>query len=101
MIEIFKLPDDYLATYADKVKAVSAGDVQRVANQYLEPGKMTIVLAGDRKEVDKVGELNLGAITYAEVPVPKAAPGGKAGKAKEPNKAPAALKAPAAPAPAR
>lgn len=99
VIEIFKLPDDYLATYADKVKAVSAADVQRVANQYLEPGKMTIVLAGDRKEVDKVGELNLGSITYAEVPVSKAAPAGpKGGKAKEP-KAKEPGKAPAAPAP--
>jgi zinc protease len=45
------LGDQYLATYVKRVMAVTPEDVRRVANQYLTPEKMTIVVVGDTKSV--------------------------------------------------
>jgi hypothetical protein len=45
------LPADYLQTYRDNVEAVSADDVQRVANKYIQPDRVAIVLVGDAKDV--------------------------------------------------
>jgi zinc protease len=40
------LPLDYLNRRADQIKAVSIADVRRVARQYFEPSRMTVVVAG-------------------------------------------------------
>lgn len=48
---LYGLPDDYLETYRDNVVAVTADDVQRVANRYVRPDEMAIVIVGDAKEV--------------------------------------------------
>jgi predicted Zn-dependent peptidase len=45
------LGDQYLATYVKRVMAVTPEDVRRIANQYLIPDKMTIVVVGDTKTV--------------------------------------------------
>lgn len=72
-LEVFALPESYFATYADRVEAVTAADVRRVAQQYLDPARMTAVLVGDRKDVDRAGELGLGPIEYqAPAPAPPA-----------------------------
>ncbi len=52
-----KRPADYWQTYRDKVKAVTAADVQRVAQKYLDPAKMAIFVVGKWSEVEK-GDLN-------------------------------------------
>ena len=45
------LGDQYLASYVKRVMAVTPDDVRRVANQYLTPDKMTLVVVGDTKTV--------------------------------------------------
>jgi zinc protease len=45
------LGDAYLTTYVRRVYAITPADVQRTAQQYLDPDKMAIVVAGDRKTV--------------------------------------------------
>jgi predicted Zn-dependent peptidase len=45
------LGEQYSATYVKKVMAVTPQDVQRIANQYLTPDKMTLVVVGDTKTV--------------------------------------------------
>jgi len=45
------LPQDYLSTYVQKIMAVSPEEVQRLARRYLLPGKMTIVVVGDKAKV--------------------------------------------------
>jgi zinc protease len=42
----------YWLTYRDRIKAVTAAEVQRVARTYLLPEKMTILVVGDQKEID-------------------------------------------------
>ncbi|MFO0761653.1 MAG: pitrilysin family protein [Byssovorax sp.] len=44
---------DWLAAYTGRLGAVTAGDVGRVTRQYLDPARMTVVIAGDRKEIEK------------------------------------------------
>jgi zinc protease len=50
-VDQYKLGDKYLAEYVKRVMAVTPADVQRVANQYLTPDKMTLVVVGDTKTV--------------------------------------------------
>jgi zinc protease len=46
-IKIFGLPANYLQTYNERVNAVTARDIQRVAQQYINPDKAAIVIVGD------------------------------------------------------
>jgi predicted Zn-dependent peptidase len=39
-------------TYRDRIQAVIAADVQRVARQHLRPEKLLVVVVGDQKEID-------------------------------------------------
>jgi zinc protease len=48
----YGLPDSYFNEYISKVNAVTIADVNRVANKYLDPSKMAIVIVGDRKTVE-------------------------------------------------
>ena len=55
--EMTHRPKDYWATYRDKIKAVSAQDVQRAAQKYLTPDKVAIVIVGKWDEIAK-GDMN-------------------------------------------
>jgi predicted Zn-dependent peptidase len=56
-------------TYRDRIRAVTAADVQRVARQYLPPEKLVVLVVGDQKEID-IGD------GKHEVALPALAPGG-------------------------
>ncbi len=45
------LADDYLTGYVRRVLAVTPAQVQRTAQRYLVPGRMAVVVVGDRKTV--------------------------------------------------
>jgi zinc protease len=49
--ELYNLPKDYLQTYRDHVNAVTIDEVHRVANKYIAPDKMAIVIVGDAEEI--------------------------------------------------
>ncbi|HJZ65163.1 MAG TPA: pitrilysin family protein [Candidatus Acidoferrum sp.] len=46
------LPDDYLETYRDKVRALTPADLQETAQKYLDSANMQIVLVGDRGKIE-------------------------------------------------
>ena len=48
----YGLPDSYFNDYIAKVNAVTLADVNRVAQKYLDPSKMAIVIVGDRKVIE-------------------------------------------------
>jgi len=55
---IYGLPSTYYNDYIQRINAVTGVDVNRVANKYLDPSKMAIVVVGDRKVVEpKLKEL--------------------------------------------
>ncbi len=45
-VEIFRLPSDYFDTYRERVRAVSAADVLRVAQSHLHPDRLQVVVVG-------------------------------------------------------
>jgi predicted Zn-dependent peptidase len=51
-VDLHGLTDDYLKTYVQRVNAVSREDVQRITETYLDPGKMTLVVVGDRAKIE-------------------------------------------------
>ncbi len=55
----FGYPEDYLASYRDRIAAVTADDVQRVAREYVDLSRQQIVLVGDpeefRDELEQIG----------------------------------------------
>jgi len=55
---VYGLPDTYFNDFIAKVNAVTLDDVNRVANKYLTPDKMAILVVGDRKVIEpKLREL--------------------------------------------
>lgn len=58
------LAEDYYGSYMQKVQAVTAGDVARVAKTYIQPERFAVVIVGDRNVIEgPVKALNLGPIT--------------------------------------
>jgi predicted Zn-dependent peptidase len=51
--EYTKRPADYWATYRDRIRALTADDVQRVAQKYLQPDKLVILIVGNIDEISK------------------------------------------------
>src|SRR4029077_10763532 len=60
---VYGLPDDYYAKYVPAIQAVGAVDVQRVAQQYIQPDNLAMVIVGDRKTIElPIRALNVGTI---------------------------------------
>lgn len=54
--KIYNLPSDYWDTYPEKIMAVTADDVRRVARRYLNPETMQLVAVGDVQKIRSVLE---------------------------------------------
>ena len=52
-VDLHGLPDDYLSGYVRRVYAVTAQDVQKMAQKYIQDNKTTIVVVGDRKVIEE------------------------------------------------
>jgi zinc protease len=48
----YGIPLDFYASAVQQYGAVTQADVQRVARQYVDPDKLTIVIVGDRKTIE-------------------------------------------------
>ena len=60
---IYDLPLDYYNSYVQRILSVTAADVRRVANQYIDPNRMVIVLVGDKSKIEAgVRALKLGPV---------------------------------------
>ena len=60
---LYDLPSDYFTTYRDKVEAVTAADVHRVARKYLDANRMAILIVGDRASVEPA----IGSLPFAKL----------------------------------
>src|SRR5262249_14075439 len=60
---VFHLPDDYFSKYVENIQAVTAADVRRVAQKYIQPTRVAVVIVGDRKTIGPgIRALNLAPI---------------------------------------
>jgi zinc protease len=50
-IKMFDLADDYLHVYRDRINAVTAAEIQRVAQSHVTPDRAAIVVVGDAAEI--------------------------------------------------
>ncbi|HEX8391295.1 MAG TPA: pitrilysin family protein [Longimicrobium sp.] len=64
-LETYGINPSFLETYVERVMAVTAADLRRVANQYVRPGQSVVVVVGDRSKV----EAGLRAANVANVEV--------------------------------
>jgi zinc protease len=71
---VYDLPADFYSTLPARIDAVTAADVQRVAEKYLKPDATIVVAVGDRGQiVPELQKLNLGSIEARDLdgkPVP-------------------------------
>lgn len=60
---VYSLPQDYYATYMQRIRAVTPADVQRAAERYIRPDTFAVVVVGDGKVIEPgIRALNLGPI---------------------------------------
>jgi zinc protease len=67
-LAIFDLPRTWFDEYVDRVRAVTAADVHRVAQLYIQPDRFVVLVVGDQQAVEaSVGALGLGTLTVLSV----------------------------------
>lgn len=52
-IRMYDLPSDYLETYREQINAVTAEDIQRVAQAHVTPDRAAVVIVGDAAEISE------------------------------------------------
>ena len=64
----YGLPLDYYDRYMERIGAVTATDVQRVARQYIDPDHFDIIVVGDKAQIEAgIKALNEGPIVYRDL----------------------------------
>lgn len=67
-VALYGLPLDYYNNYVQNVEAITQADVSRVAQQYINPGSLTIVIVGDRKTIEQaLKSTNVGPISIRDM----------------------------------
>jgi len=61
-IEKYDLPEDYYATYLEKLNSVTAEDILRVAKQYLRPDQIYITCVGSREVMDNLKQFSTNGV---------------------------------------
>ena len=60
---VYNLPADYYRTLPAKIEGVTAADVHRMAEKYVSPDRMVVVVAGDRAKIEPdLKKLDLGTV---------------------------------------
>ncbi len=65
---IYNLPEGVFNEYVQKIQAVTAADVERVAKKYVTPDTFAVVVVGDLKTIEAgVRTLNLGTVRIVPI----------------------------------
>jgi predicted Zn-dependent peptidase len=67
-VALYGLPLDYYNNYVQSIEGVTQADVARVAQQYINPGSLAVVIVGDRKTIEAgLKATNVGPITIRDI----------------------------------
>lgn len=67
-VVVHGLPLDYYNSYVQRIEEVSAADVRRVAERYVDPTKFAVVVVGDRKAIEAgLRALNIGELSIRDM----------------------------------
>jgi len=69
LLAFYGYPPDYLEKYRDGIEKVTADDVTRVANKYIDVSKLAIVVVGNKSEI-KPPLSTLGTVTDLDIAIP-------------------------------
>jgi zinc protease len=65
---VYQLPDDYFSKYVANIQAVSPESAQKAAATYIVPGRLAVVVVGDRKVIEPgIRALKLGPVKVMSV----------------------------------
>ena len=73
-LAFYGYPADFLEKYKTGIENVTAADVSRVANKYVDPSKLGIVVVGNQSEIKPALDA-LGKVTAVDITIPP--PAGK------------------------
>jgi len=65
----YGMPKDYLETYRTNIDKVKAADVARVAEKYIHPDKMALLVVGNSEEFDRP-VATFGEVTELDITIP-------------------------------
>ncbi|MFZ2489969.1 MAG: pitrilysin family protein [Thermoanaerobaculia bacterium] len=74
LLEFYGFPADYFVKYPSEIEKVTAADVQRVAQKYVKPDQLAILVVGKEKDFEKPLS-SLGKVTPIDITIPE--PGAK------------------------
>lgn len=67
-VALYGLPLDYYNNYVQNIENVNQADVARVAQQYINPGSLAVVIVGDRKTIEQgLKAVNVGPISVRDI----------------------------------
>jgi zinc protease len=70
-LEFYGYPSDYLETYRAALEKVTVADLNRVAKQYIHPGKLAILVVGKGDEIKPgLDTLKLGPVQPVDITIP-------------------------------
>ena len=69
LLAFYGYPSDYLEKYKDAVERVTAADVTRVANKYIDVSKLAIIVVGNQPEIEPPLS-KLGPVTTLDIAIP-------------------------------
>lgn len=70
-LEYYGYPADFLTKYRAGVEAVTLADLERVANKYIDPAKLAVLVVGNEAQYDTpLSDLNLGPVHPVDITIP-------------------------------
>ena len=67
-VALYGLPLDYYNNYVQNIETITEADVARVAQQYINPGSLAVVIVGDRKSIEPgLKATNVGPVVIRDI----------------------------------
>jgi zinc protease len=71
-LEFYGYPADYLETYRSALEKVTVADLKRVADKYIQPAKLAILVVGNEPEIKPgLDALGMGAAHTVDITIPQ------------------------------